>query len=185
MSQLKKVNNAAYKTTINIGAGKLKQVCWYFTNILFFKNSLNISSGLKVFLLKLFGAKIGRGTVIKPAVNIKYPWKLQTGNHAWIGEEVWIDNLSDVAIGDNATLSQAAMVLTGSHDNTKETFDFISLPVVIEEGAWIGARAVVYGGVTVGSHAILGINAVAENNLQPYTIYKGNPAVPVLKRNIS
>jgi len=185
MSQLKKVNNAAYNTTINIGAGKLKQVCWYFTNIFFFKNSLNISSGLKVFLLKLFGAKIGKGTVIKPSVNIKYPWKLQAGNHVWIGEESWIDNLSDVIIGDNATLSQAAMILTGSHDHTKETFDFISLPVVIEEGAWIGARAVVYGGVTVGTHAILGINAVAENNLQPYTIYKGNPAVPVLKRIIN
>lgn len=185
MNQLKKVNNAAYKTSIDIGAGKLKQVAWYFINIFFLKNSLNISSGLKLFLLKLFGAKIGKGVVIKPSVNIKYPWKLQIGNHVWVGEEVWIDNLSEVIIGDSTTISQGAMILTGSHDHTKETFDFISFPVIVEEGAWIGARAVVYGGVTVGSHAILGINAVAENNMQPYTIYKGNPAVPVLKRIIN
>jgi len=184
MSQLKKVNNAAYKTTISIGAGKLKQLCWYFTNILFFKNSFNISSGLKVFLLKLFGADIGNGVVIKPAVNIKYPWKLKVGRYSWIGEEVWIDNLSDVIIGESVTLSQAGMILTGSHDHTKETFDFISLPVVLEDGVWIGARAVVYGGVTCFSHAVLGINSVAESDLQAYTIYKGNPAVPVIKRTI-
>ncbi len=184
MGSLKKVNNAAYKTTITIGAGKLKQLAWYFINIFFFKNSLNVSSGSKVLLLKLFGAKVGNGVVIKPSVNIKYPWKLQVGSNSWIGEEAWIDNLSDVVIGNNVTLSQAAMILTGSHDHTKETFDFVSLPVKIEDGAWIGAKAVVYGGVSVGSHAILGINAVAESDLAAYTIYKGNPAVPVLKRHI-
>lgn len=184
MMQSKKVNNAAYKTTIVVGAGKSKQVTWYLVNILFFKNSLNVSSGLKVFLLKSFGAQIGAGVVIKPGVNIKYPWKLQVGNDSWIGEGVWIDNLSQVVLGSSVTLSQGAMILTGSHDHTKETFDFISFPVSLQDGCWIGARAVVYGGVTAGSHSILGINAVAESNLNPYTIYKGNPAVPVLKRNI-
>ncbi|MGG9972126.1 WcaF family extracellular polysaccharide biosynthesis acetyltransferase [Ferruginibacter sp. SUN002] len=185
MTQLKKVNNASYKTTININASKLKQLMWYFTNIFFFKNSLNISSGLKVLLLKLYGAKIGAGVVIKPSVNIKYPWKLSVGNHTWIGEEVWIDNLSDVTIGNNATLSQGALLLTGSHDHTKETFDFVSFPIVLEDGAWVGAKAVVFGGVTCFTHSILGINSVAETNLQAYTIYKGNPAVPVIKRIIS
>ena len=182
---VKKVNNAAYKTSIVIGAGKFKQLAWYFTNVFFFKNSLNISSGLKVFLLKLFGAGIGKGVVVKPKVNVKYPWKLTIGNNTWIGEETWIDNLSEVYIGESVTLSQGAMILTGSHDHSKETFDFISLPVVLEDGCWIGARAVVYGGVTCGTHSILGINAVAENKLEPYTIYKGNPAIPVLKRVIN
>ena len=184
MIPLKKVNNAAYKTSIDIGAGKLKQIVWYFINILFFKNSINISSGLKIFLLKLFGASVGEGVVVKPAVNIKYPWKLTIGNHSWIGEEVWIDNLSAVVIGNSVTISQGALLLTGSHDHTKETFDFISQPVILEDGAWIGAKAVVYGGVTCGTHSILGINSVAESNLQHYTIYKGNPAVPVMKRII-
>ena len=185
MSQLKTVNNAAYRTTLQIGAGKLKQVCWYFTNIFFFKNYLYISSGCKVFLLRFFGASVGEGVVIKPAVNIKFPWKLVVGNYSWIGEEAWIDNLSTVVIGNHVTIAQGALILTGSHDHTKETFDFISLPVKIEDGVWIGARAVVYGGVTCYSHSILGINAVAENNLLPYTIYKGNPAVPVLTRVIN
>jgi putative colanic acid biosynthesis acetyltransferase WcaF len=181
---MKQVNNASYKTTIDIGASRPKQFIWYFVNIFFFKNSLNIISGTKVFLLKIFGAKLGTGVVIKPSVNIKYPWKLQVGNHSWIGEEVWIDNLSDVIIGNNVTLSQGALLLTGSHEHTKQTFDFISSPIILEDGVWIGAKAVVFGGVTCKSHSILGINSVAEKNLEPYIIYKGNPAIAVIERII-
>jgi len=180
----KKVNNSLYKTTILIGASKPKQLLWYIVNILFFKNSLNFFSGIKVFLLKSFGATLGSGVVVKPGVNIKYPWKLNIGDHVWIGEEVWIDNLSEVNIGNNVTLSQGALLLTGSHDHTKELFNFISYPIILEEGVWIGAKAIVFGGVTAGSHSILGMNSVAEKNLQPYIIYKGNPAVPVLERVI-
>ncbi|MEO5684474.1 MAG: WcaF family extracellular polysaccharide biosynthesis acetyltransferase [Chitinophagaceae bacterium] len=180
----KKVNNALYGTTIQIGASKPKQLLWYLVNIIFFKNSFNIFSGSKVFLLKSFGANIGEGVLIKPGVNIKFPWKLSIGNHSWIGENVWIDNLSEVSIGANVTISQGALLLTGSHDHTKERFDFISLPVVLEEGVWIGAKGIVFGGVTAHSHSILGMNSVAEKNLAPYIIYKGNPAVPVIERII-
>lgn len=185
MNQQKKVNNAIYKTTIQIDANKFKQALWYFTNIFFFKNPLNISSGIKVLLLKLFGAQIGKGVNIKMSVNIKYPWKLKIGDNTWIGEAVWIDNLSDVVIGNNVTLSQGALLLTGSHDHTKVTFDFITNPIYLEEGCWIGAKAVVFGGVICKSHSILGINSVAESNLEPYVIYKGNPASPIIKRIIN
>jgi putative colanic acid biosynthesis acetyltransferase WcaF len=183
-SPVKQVNNASYRSIINIGASKPKQILWYFVNIVFFKNPVIIISSLKVALLKAFGAKIGKGVIIKPVTNIKYPWKLQVGDHSWIGEEVWIDNLSDVYIGKSVTLSQGALLLTGSHDHTRTTFDFISYPIRLEDGVWIGARAVVFGGTTCESHSILGINSVAEKNLKPYTIYKGNPAVPVLSRAI-
>jgi putative colanic acid biosynthesis acetyltransferase WcaF len=185
MSGLKKVNSASYKTSIEVNASKPKQVLWYFTNIIFFKNSFNVFSSLKVLLLKVFGAKVGNGVVIKPSVNIKYPWKLTIGDHSWIGEDVWIDNLSHVLIDNNVTLSQGALLLTGSHDHTKETFDFISLSIILEDGVWIGAKAVVFGGVTCKTHSILGINSVAENDLNAYIIYKGNPAIPIIERNIS
>ncbi len=181
---VKKVNNQLYRTTINIGASKPKQLLWYAVNIIFFKNPFNIFSGLKVALLKSFGASVGAGLLVKPGVNIKYPWKLTIGDHCWIGEEVWIDNLSEITMGNSVTLSQGAMLLTGSHDHTKEKFDFISFPIVLEDGVWVGAKAIVFGGVTAGSHSILGISSVAEKNLQPYIIYKGNPAVPVIERII-
>ena len=180
----KKVDNSSYSTTIAIGASLPKQIAWYFVNIIFFKNSFNILSSWKVTLLKVFGARLGKGVVIKPSVNIKFPWKLQIGDHSWIGEDVWIDNLSDVIIGNNVTLSQGCLLLTGSHDHASTRFEFLAFPIVLEDGVWIGARAVVGGGVTCRSHSILGINSVAEKELEAYTIYKGNPAVPVMTRNI-
>ena len=180
----KKVNNASYASTIVIGASKLKQVLWFITNVFCFINPLIPISSFKVKLLRLFGAAVGKGVYIKPSVNIKYPWKLQIGSNVWIGENVWIDNLCLVRIDDNVCLSQGVLLLTGSHDQTKTTFDFISNKIVLEEGVWIGAKAVVAGGVICRSHSILGINSVAESDLEPYVVYKGNPAVPVLTRLI-
>lgn len=180
----RRVDNSAYRTTIGIGASRIKQLMWYGVNILFFKNPFNVFSSLKVTLLRWFGARVGRAVVVKPAVNIKFPWKLRVGDHTWIGEGVWIDNLAEVTIGSHVTLSQGCLFLTGGHDHSKVGFDFMSSAVVLEDGVWIGARAVVAGGVTCRTHSILGIGSVAEKDLDAYTIYKGNPAVPVMKRVI-
>ena len=185
MRQPGTVNNAIYKTSLEINAGFFKQLCWYFVNVVFFRNPLVVSSKLKVILLRWFGASVGRGVVIKPSVNIKFPWKLTIGNHVWVGESVWIDNLSDIQLGDHVTISQGALLLTGSHDYRKESFDLITRSIILEDGVWIGARGIVYGGVIGRSHAILGLNSVAVGELNPYTIYKGNPAVPVKTREIN
>ena len=142
-------------------------------------------SGIKLFFLRLFGAEIGKGVVIKPGVKIKFPWKLMIGENSWIGEGVWIDNLDIITIGKSVCISQGAYLFTGNHDFKKSTFNLITHPILIEDGVWIGAKAVVYGGVTCHTHSILGINAVAETNLAGYTIYKGNPAIPLLQRIIN
>lgn len=181
----KQVNLALYRTTIRIGASRSRQVTWYCVNILFFKNPLVVLSSLKRGLLRIFGAKIGKGVVIKPSVNIKFPWKLQVGDHSWIGEGVWIDNLSDVVIGRHVVLSQGCLLLSGSHDHKKETFDLLTTPIVLEDGVWICARATVLGGTTCRSHSILTANSVSGDDLEPYTIYKGNPATAIKTRIIS
>ena len=162
----------------------VKRIIWYVVNVLFFINPFSLWTGLKVFLLRLFGAKVGKGLVIKPNVNIKYPWKLKIGNHVWIGERVWIDNLADVVLEDNVCLSQGAMLLTGNHDYGKVTFDLITADIVIEEGSWIGAHAVVCPGVTCHTHAVLSVNSVASMDLQAYGIYRGNPAEKVKDRKV-
>lgn len=166
------------------GAGILKQVCWYFVNFLFFNNGLIPISGIKVLLLRLFGAKIGKGVNIKPIVNIKYPWKLLVGDNVWIGEKVWIDNLALVKIGSNVCLSQGAMLLTGNHDFTKVSFDLMVGEIILEDGVWIGAKAVVCPGTTCSEHSILAVGSIATRDMEPYGIYQGNPAVLVKKREI-
>ena len=159
-----------------IGASVFKRSIWYLVNVLFFINPLNPSSALKVFLLKLFGAKVGRGVILKPGINIKYPWKLSIGNHCWIGEKVWIDNLVPVTISDNVCVSQGAMLLTGNHNYTKTTFDLMVAPIILESGAWVGTRSIVGPGVHLDSHAVLSVQSVATGHLDAFSIYQGNPA---------
>ncbi len=175
-------NNNWYKQTI--GAGKLKQALWYFTNVIFFINPLNPLSGLKCWLLKCFGAELGTAVIIKPGVNIKYPWKLVIGDHCWIGEGVWIDNLGKVTLGSHVCISQGAMLLTGNHNYTKISFDLMVKEIILEDGVWIGAKAVVCPGVTAFSHAMLSVASVATKNLESYGIYSGNPAIMLKHRVI-
>jgi putative colanic acid biosynthesis acetyltransferase WcaF len=173
-------NNSWYKP-----GNSFKRILWYFTSLIFFQNSFFLFSSFKVFLLRVFGARVGTGVLLKPNVSIKYPWNLRMGNNIWIGERVWIDNLAAVYIGDNVCVSQAAYLLTGNHNYTLPYFDLIVKPVTLEEGVWIGAQSIVCPGVTCKSHAVLSAGSVATKDLEPYTIYQGNPALRVKERKIA
>lgn len=161
-----------------------KILLWYCCNVLFFINPCFPFSGCKIFLLKIFGTKIGKGVVIKPCVNIKYPWLLTIGNNVWIGENVWIDNLAKVIICDNVCVSQGAMLLCGNHDYTKSSFDLLVQEILLEDGVWVGAKATVCPGVVMRSHSILTVGSVATKTLDEYGIYQGNPAQKVKERKI-
>ncbi|MDB5090986.1 MAG: putative colanic acid biosynthesis acetyltransferase WcaF [Mucilaginibacter sp.] len=169
----------------NPGGNAIKRLLWYYINAVFLKSGLLPSSNFKIFLLRLFGAKIGKGVTIKPGVNVKYPWHLTIGNHTWIGENVWIDCLVAITVGNNVCISQGAVLLTGSHNYKKKTFDLVTQPVILEDGVWIGAGAIVNLGVIAASHAVLTSGSVATKNLEAYSIYQGNPAVKVRERIIT
>lgn len=158
------------------GKSAFVQLLWYFVNSTIFNSPFFPTSSLKIKLLKLFGAEVGKGIVIKPCVNIKYPWKLKIGNYTWIGEQVWIDNLAQVNIGSNVCISQGAMLLCGSHNYRQVNFDLIVKSINIEDGVWIGAQAVVCPGITCKSHSVLSVSSVANSDLEAYAIYQGNPA---------
>jgi putative colanic acid biosynthesis acetyltransferase WcaF len=180
-SDLSSFNNAWYSP----GKSAPMRLLWYFVNALVFKSSWFLLGGLKPHILRFFGAKVGEGVIIKPNVNIKYPWKLRIGSHVWIGENAWIDNLDEVNIGDHVCISQGAMLLCGSHNYKKPSFDLIIGEIVLEDGVWIGAQAIVCPGVTCKSHSVLAIKSVATSDLQAFTIYQGNPAEAKRKRIIT
>jgi len=177
---LNKFNNSWYKP-----GSKIKILVWYFVNMFIFKTMLPFPSSFKVSILKLFGVKVGNGIVIKPNVSIKYPWFLVIGDNCWIGEDVWIDNLAKVTIGNHVCLSQGSYLLTGSHNYKKETFDLLLGEIVLEDGVWIGAKATVCPGVTCKSHSILAVGSIATKDLEEYGVYQGNPAVWKRKREIN
>lgn len=172
-------NNQWYKP-----GSPVKRGLWYIANVLFLKSSLFPFSFLKIAILRLFGAKIGQSVVIKPCVNIKYPWLLEIGANSWIGEKVWIDNLGLVKIGKNVCISQGALLLSGNHDYSSKGFDLIVKTIEIEDGVWIGAKAIVCGGAICKEHSVLSVASVTAGTLEPYGIYKGNPALLQKQRNI-
>lgn len=174
---LSRFNNSWYHP-----GSKLKILFWYFTNRILFKSSIPFPIGLKLVVLRLYGAKIDQGVIIKPGVSIKYPWKLTIGASSWIGEQVWIDNLDTVGIGANVCISQGALLLSGNHDYKSPTFDLILKPIILEDGVWIGAKSIVCQGVTCKSHSVLAVGSVANKDLEAYKIYKGNPAVYIRER---
>jgi putative colanic acid biosynthesis acetyltransferase WcaF len=179
-TDLSKFNNNWYNP-----GNKIKVILWFFANSLIINNYLPIPMSIKVLVLKIFGAKIGKNLTIKPKVNIKYPWFLEIGNNVWIGETAWIDNFVKVIIEDNVCISQGATLLTGNHNYKKSNFEMIVGEIYLEKGSWIGAKSVVCGGVKCKSHSVLAVNSVTSKDLNPYTIYQGNPAKEIRERIIT
>jgi len=113
------------------GAGPCKEALWLVTSLLLFRLCPFSFSGLKCWVLRRFGARMGRGVVIKPQVKITFPWKLEVGDHVWLGEESWLLNLDRITIGSNVCISQRAFLCTGNHDYSKSTFDLLVKPIVM------------------------------------------------------
>ena len=178
------MNLQNYKQIYNHKRNLVVRIIWFIINIVVLRSSIPFSSSFKRNILTCFGAKIGKGVVIKPSVNIKFPWLLEIGDYSWLGEGVWIDNLDLVTIGNNCCLSQGVYLLTGNHDYTSDSFDLITKNIIIEDSSWLGAKSTVCPGVIVEEGAILCVGSVATSDLDGFYIYQGNPATKKKQRKI-
>ncbi|MEO5572159.1 MAG: WcaF family extracellular polysaccharide biosynthesis acetyltransferase [Bacteroidia bacterium] len=186
MEQLKTDLTKYNPGEFNRGASTSKFLLWQIAHFLFFVNPFFGFSGLRCKILRAFGAKIGKGVVMnKPHINIKFPWRLTIGDHSWLGERSWIYNLVQVEIGSHVNIAQGAFILTGNHNFKSVEFENIDKPIIIEDGVFIGANAVVCGGVTCKSHSVLAVGSVAVKDMEPYKIYQGNPAMFKKDREIA
>lgn len=152
------------------GASRPTEAFWLLISSLLVSSWLP-GSAWRATLLRLFGASIGKGVVFKPRVVVKFPWRLHIGDFCWIGERVWIDNLTDVRLGDHVCLSQSAYLCTGSHDWSHENFDLITKPILIESHAWICANAMLAPGTIVEQGAVLAFGAIGHGRLSKWQIY--------------
>jgi len=164
------------------GAPSWKQVLWYFLGSPMVQSYWLPFSGFKVWVLRLFGAAIGKGVRIKPGIRIKFPWRLTVGDVVWIGEDVWIDNLAEVTIESHVCISQAVYLCTGNHDWSHPYFQLKLGKIHIQTESWIAARSMIGPGVVVGKGAVLTLGGVAVRSLEPMMIYAGNPAQPIKSR---
>lgn len=158
------------------GVGKLTEIIWYFVKTIFFLSAIPYPSSFKVLLLRLFGAKIGVGLVIKPRVNIHFPWKLIIGNHVWIGEEVFLLNFELLSIGSNVCISQRAFLCGGNHDYKTPSMPYRNGPITLDDGSWVGANTFIGPNVIIGTDTVVSAGSVVTQSLAENGIFRGNPA---------
>jgi len=140
--------------------------------------------GWRRFLLRLAGAKIGRGVHLHPSVQITIPWNITIGDHAGVGDRAILYSLGPITIGPRATISQLAHLCAGTHDWRDPSMPLVKPPIVIGAEAWICADAFIGPGVNIGIGAIVGARAVVTKDVALGTIVAGNPIREIGKREI-
>ena len=146
-----------------------KVYLWAACELLFVTNPWQISSGLRVRILRTFGAQIGHNVIFRPRTRVKFPWKLHLGDRCWIGEGVWFHNQDHIYIGDDVVISQETLLTTGSHALSTD-MALVTKPIHVHRGAWITSRCVVLGGTTIGRSAVLAPMSVVRGDISAGTI---------------
>ena len=164
------------------GASLPQEILWFCLGAPLLAARWLPGSAWRVALLRLSGARIGVGCRIKPGLRVKFPWRLVVGNHCWLAEDAWIDNLAEVQLGDRVCLSQGAYLCTGNHDFRSPGFQLRLGPITIDADAWIAARAVLAPGSRIGTAAVVALGAVVSGTVPAGAIVRGNPAVVVGSR---
>lgn len=162
---------------------KVRRFLWNIVWILFFRTTPKwCLKEWRVFLLKLFGASIGKGCAIHPTVRVWAPWNLRLQDYVCLAPNVDCYSVACVTIGSRVTVSQRAFLCCASHDITSPMMELTSQPITISSQAWIAAQAFIGPGVTVGEGAVVGACAVVTKDVEPWTVVAGNPARVIKKR---
>jgi putative colanic acid biosynthesis acetyltransferase WcaF len=162
-----RVNLAGFDASSNLnrGANKLKEGSWYIIKIFLFLTAFPYPNKLKIYVLKLFGANIGKNVVIKPRVNIHLPWKLNVGDNVWIGEEVFILNFEGISIGNNVCISQRAFLCGGNHNYLIPNMPYKNGQIILNDGCWIGASSFIGPNVSIGVDTVITVGSIVTRNV--------------------
>ena len=163
---------------------RLKLVLWNIVWLLLFRPTAKPFFGWRVFLLKLFGAQISGKPYVAASALIKMPWNLKMEDRAALGDRAEVYNLGHVTLGERSTVAQMSYICAGSHDFTVPTLPLVTGKIVIEADAWVGAKAIVLPGVTIGRGAVVAAGSVVSKNVEAWMIAGGNPARAIKARSL-
>lgn len=138
----------------------------------------------RVFLVRLFGLKYNYGIAVYPTARIWAPWNVAMGAHVAIDDRVNLYSANKIIIGTKVAISREAFICTASHDITKPNRPLLTAPIKIGDGVWIGSRAIILPGVTIGEGAVVAAGAVVTKDVAPWTVVGGNPARLIKKREL-
>jgi len=183
MSNYQKLDE--YKTPEGFrGKSAITVQIWWIVQASLFKLSPQVMYGWRRFLLRCFGAEIGKGVIIRPSAQITYPWKVKIGDYSWIGDEVVLYSLGDIIIGNNTVISQKSYICTGTHDYTKADFPILGKKIIIGDECWLATDVFVSPGVTIDNGAVIGARSTVIKDLESNSVYVGSPVRFIKKRKI-
>lgn len=156
---------------------------WWFVQATAFRWSPKFLYGWRRFLLRLFGARVGRRVLLHPTVEITYPWKVSIGDYSWVGDSVVLYSLGEIHIGANSVISQRSYICTGSHDYENIAFDIVASPVSIGSECWIASDVFVAPGVSIDDGAVIGTRSTVLDDMPAGMICYGSPARPIRRRS--
>lgn len=149
---------------------------WWLIQGSLFRFSLHPMYAWRRFLLRIFGAKIGKGVQIRANAKFTYPWKVSVGNYTWIGDNVEFYSLDQIVVGEHCVISQHSYLCTGSHDIEDPYFSLITKPIHIKDGAWLASDVFVYPGITIGEMSVVAARSTVLKDIPSNEIHAGSPA---------
>lgn len=161
---------------------RLGRLCWQIISLILFRYTPNPLHGWRSFLLRCFGAKVGRGVHVYPGVKIWAPWNLTLGDQCGIGNGVNLYSQGIITVGKRAVVSQGTHLCAGTHDYTKPGFPLLTAPIIVGDQAWIAAEAFVHPGVIIGEGCVIGARSVVTKNMPPWMVCTGHPCKPIKER---
>lgn len=161
---------------------RVARVIWGIVYVLFFHYSPRPLHCWRSFLLRLFGAKIGKGVHVYPGVRIWAPWNLEIDNFSGIADNVILYSQGIIKIGKYVVISQGAHLCTGTHDYRAHGFPLITRPITISDYVWIAAEAFIHPGINIGEGTVVGARSVVTYNLEAWKVCSGNPCITIKNR---
>ena len=163
---------------------RLARAGWNLVRILFFRPSPVFMHGWRRWLLRRFGATVGKGAHVYPGARIWAPWNLDIGEEAGVGNGAVLYSQGRIRIGRRAVVSQGAHLCTGTHDYERRGHPLVTRPIEVGDRAWVAAEAFVHPGVTIGEGAVVGARSVVVDDMPPWTVCAGHPCRPVRPRRM-
>lgn len=168
----------------NPGRPRWMILLWWLVQAIAFPLTLHAHHSPRRALLKLFGAKIGKGVIIRPTARFTYPWNVEIGDHSWVGDDVVFYSLDKIRVGQHCVISQETYLCTGSHNSQDPAFGLKTEPITIENGAWIATDCFIGLGVRIGANSVVGARSSVFSDLPSQQICLGSPCRPVRSRDI-
>jgi putative colanic acid biosynthesis acetyltransferase WcaF len=164
------------------GRSKFTVFLWFLCQGTLFRFSPIPVYGFRRWLLRCFGCKVGHGVIIRPRARFHYPWRIEIGDHASIGDDAWLYSIAPITIGSHSVISQKSFLCTAGHDYKNEHFKTTKKPITVGDGVWIAADVFVAPGVTIGDNSVIGARSSVFHDMPAEMICFGNPCQPIRQR---